>query len=256
VIAPSIKTDAEQNRRSRLVETRRAMVLEAAKEVFEEEGLDGASIRAIAKKAGYTPGAIYSYFPSKEAIYAALLSDSLVRLRNEVLAAVGANKSQAKGKSTSAIAATMVMAKSLAWFNFYSANPKDLDLGFYLFKGMQPRGLSGDLNTALNAQLLSALEPAEQALRAMGLTEIQALRANTNVFAHGVGLLLLQHTGRIRIFEQDAVSLFTTHLRDTCEKILAAEQLLAPAEVEDLFGAPGASDEVEDEFLARQKPLF
>jgi AcrR family transcriptional regulator len=253
-----IKTDAEQNRRSRLVETRRSMVLDAAKEVFEEDGLDGASIRAIAKKAGYTPGAIYSYFPSKEAIYAALLSDSLSRLKHEVLAAIGSNKAQSKGKSTSAIAAMLVMAKSLAWFNFYAVNPKDLDLGFYLFKGMQPRGLSGDLNTSLNAQLLSALEPAEQALRAMGLTEIEALRANTNIFAHGVGLLLLQHTGRIRIFEQDAVSLFTVYLRDTCEKILAAQQLLAlaPAEADDLFGLPSASDELEDEFLARQKPLF
>jgi AcrR family transcriptional regulator len=253
-----IKTDAEQNRRSRLVETRRSMVLDAAKEVFEEDGLDGASIRAIAKKAGYTPGAIYSYFPSKEAIYAALLSDSLSRLKHEVLAAIGSNKAQSKVKSTSAIAAMLVMAKSLAWFNFYAVNPKDLDLGFYLFKGMQPRGLSGDLNTSLNAQLLSALEPAEQALRAMGLTEIEALRANTNIFAHGVGLLLLQHTGRIRIFEQDAVSLFTVYLRDTCEKILAAQQLLAlaPAEADDLFGLPSASDELEDEFLARQKPLF
>jgi AcrR family transcriptional regulator len=251
-----IKTDAEQNRRSRLVETRRAMVLEAAKEVFEEDGLDGASIRAIAKRAGYTPGAIYSYFPSKEAIYAALLSDSLTRLKHEVFTATGPNKAQMKGKSIAVIAAAMAMAKSLAWFNFYSANPKDLDLGFYLFKGMQPRGLTGDLNTSLNAQLLAALEPAEQALRAMGLTEIQALKANTNMFAHGVGLLLLQHTGRIRIFEQDAISLFSDYLRDTCEKILATQQLLAPADVGDLFGSSEVLDDVEDEFFARQKPLF
>ena len=48
-------------------------MLDAARTVFAEAGIEGASIREIAKKAGYTPGAIYSYFESKEAIYAALL---------------------------------------------------------------------------------------------------------------------------------------------------------------------------------------
>ena len=68
-------------------ESRRALVLDAARTVFEELGIDGASMREIARKAGYTPGAIYSYFDSKEAIYGALLSESLERLNAAVTAA-------------------------------------------------------------------------------------------------------------------------------------------------------------------------
>lgn len=61
-------------------DSRRALMLDAARSVFERLGIEGASIREIAKQAGYTPGAIYSYFENKEAIYGALLAESLERL--------------------------------------------------------------------------------------------------------------------------------------------------------------------------------
>ena len=53
-------------------DSRRALMLDAARSVFERLGIEGASIREIARQAGYTPGAIYSYFENKEAIYGAL----------------------------------------------------------------------------------------------------------------------------------------------------------------------------------------
>ena len=46
----------------------------------------------------------------------------------------------------------------------------------------------------------------------MGLDSAQAELENTALFAHGVGLLLLQHTGRIRMFQQDATALFDHYL--------------------------------------------
>ncbi len=51
-----------------MTDSRRALVLDAARAVFDELGIEGASIREIAKRAGYTPGAIYSYFENKEAM--------------------------------------------------------------------------------------------------------------------------------------------------------------------------------------------
>jgi AcrR family transcriptional regulator len=51
-------------------ELKRGLILAAARKVFEAEGLDGASLRAIAAEAGYTPPALYFHFDSKEAIYA------------------------------------------------------------------------------------------------------------------------------------------------------------------------------------------
>ena len=190
-------------------DSRRALMLDAARTVFEKLGIEGASIREIAKQAGYTPGAIYSYFENKEAIYGALLSESLERLNAAV---------DASGHATLA-AADMLDAKASAWFGFYAANPRDLDLGFYLVQGMQPRGLTAELNYQLNDRLHDALRPCEAALQAMGLDAEDALRENTSLFAHGVGLLLLQHTGRIRMFAQNATMLFDSYLITLVERL-------------------------------------
>jgi AcrR family transcriptional regulator len=235
----------ESQRRNHLIDTRKAYVLDAARAVFEAEGLDGASIREIAKKAGYTPGAIYSYFPSKEAIYAALLGESLERLK---VAVIGAKPSATTLQGfTLSSEARQLAGKTQAWFKFYSTNPRDLDLGFYLFQGMRPRGLTGDLNTFLNAQLIQALEPAEKSLIEMGLSEDMALSENTAAFAHGIGLLLLQHTGRIKLFKQNADEMFTTYIVQLCKRY-------APSQEQISNNIAAAS--VEEEFLARQKPLW
>ena len=184
-------------------------MLDAARSVFERLGIEGASIREIAKQAGYTPGAIYSYFENKEAIYGALLAESLERLNAVVDAAGYADMP----------GADLLDAKASAWFGFYAANPRDLDLGFYLVQGMQPRGLTDELNYQLNDRLHDALRPCEAALQAMGLNTDDALRENTSLFAHGVGLLLLQHTGRIRMFGQDATMLFDSYVIALVERL-------------------------------------
>lgn len=74
----SISTKREQGRER---------ILDAARTIFAEAGLEGASLRAIAARAGYTPAALYFHFDSREAIYAALLQASLLELRADVGAA-------------------------------------------------------------------------------------------------------------------------------------------------------------------------
>lgn len=190
-------------------------MLDAARTVFDKLGIEGASIREIAKQAGYTPGAIYSYFDNKEAIYGALLAESLERL-NAAVDAAGHDGLPA---------ADMLDAKASAWFGFFAAHPRDLDLGFYLVQGMQPRGLSADLNDQLNDRLHDALRPCELALQAMGLNAQDALRENTSLFAHGVGLLLMMHTGRIRMFGQDATLLFEDYVIGLVERLQSLQTL-------------------------------
>lgn len=203
---------AKLDRQQALNDSRRALMLAAARAVFLRLGIEGASIREIAKQAGYTPGAIYSYFENKEAIYAALLGESLERL-NETVAAAGMDL------VAEINAAELLEAKASAWFRFYALNPRDLDLGFYLVQGMQPQGLTAELNFQLNDRLYDALRPCDAALQAMGLSAPDALRENTALFAHGVGLLLLQHTGRIRMFGQDATLLFNTYVIGLIERL-------------------------------------
>ena len=53
-------------------ERRVAELLEAAAVEFAEVGYDAATMKAIAKRAGASIGAVYQYFPSKEAVVGAL----------------------------------------------------------------------------------------------------------------------------------------------------------------------------------------
>ena len=50
-------------------------LFEAAARVFEEQGIGGASIEAIAAAAGFTRGAFYSNFDSKDELIIAMLED-------------------------------------------------------------------------------------------------------------------------------------------------------------------------------------
>src|ERR1700760_2775078 len=54
-------------------------LFEAAACVFEEQGIGGASIEAIAAAAGFTRGAFYSNFKSKDELIIAMLEDHVER---------------------------------------------------------------------------------------------------------------------------------------------------------------------------------
>ena len=53
----------------------RDKLFEAAARMFEEQGIGGASIEAIAAAAGFTRGAFYSNFKSKDELIIAMLED-------------------------------------------------------------------------------------------------------------------------------------------------------------------------------------
>jgi AcrR family transcriptional regulator len=197
-------------RREAVSEHKRGLILAAAREVFEAEGLEGASLRAIAARAGYTPAALYFHFPSKEAIYAEVLQASLASLGQAVdQAVVEAGDAEAR-----------LHAAAMAFFRFYAENPRDLDLGFYLFRGgMKPAGLGRERDEELNAALERALRPIADAAEALGASKIAAKLLMVDVFAHAAGLLLLLHTGRIRMFGASAPALMETYIREQIAKL-------------------------------------
>src|SRR5882672_7005059 len=103
---------AEKRRAGRqqaVSEHKRELILDAAREVFATEGLEGASLRAIATRAGYTPAALYFHFDSKEAIYAEVLRDSLTALGAAVDRAVAKTKGPKQ----------KLMAAAMAFFRYY-----------------------------------------------------------------------------------------------------------------------------------------
>jgi AcrR family transcriptional regulator len=72
---PSVKTPPRPRRRTRAekqAETRR-LLLEAAEKVFRERGFAGATVEEIAARAGFSRGAFYSNFESREQLFIELL---------------------------------------------------------------------------------------------------------------------------------------------------------------------------------------
>jgi len=182
-------------RQKAVSELKRGLIMDAARQVFEAEGLDGASLRAIATAAGYTPAALYFHFASKEAIYAEVLRESLASLGMAI------NRATARAKTP----AERLRAAAMAFFRYYEDNPRDLDLGFYLFRGgMKPHGLGKERDEVLNTALELALHPISDAAQALGASREEARLLMADTFAHAAGLLLLAHTGRIRMFGASA----------------------------------------------------
>jgi AcrR family transcriptional regulator len=62
----------EQWTRERRLERTRSLLLDAAEEVFAEKGFTPASLDDIARAAGYTKGAIYKHFATKEELFLAV----------------------------------------------------------------------------------------------------------------------------------------------------------------------------------------
>jgi AcrR family transcriptional regulator len=64
---------------------RKGEILEAALCVFSERGYDGGSMREIAAAVGVSEPALYRHFPSKEAIFIALMHVAAGRIRSEAI---------------------------------------------------------------------------------------------------------------------------------------------------------------------------
>jgi TetR/AcrR family transcriptional regulator len=61
-------TNARKNKRQQQSEATRRLLLEVSLELFVRHGYAGTTVRAIAKKAKISPGLMFHYFPSKQAL--------------------------------------------------------------------------------------------------------------------------------------------------------------------------------------------
>jgi AcrR family transcriptional regulator len=80
-----------RERQTRERETVRRKILNAARTLFLSEGYANVSMRKIAEQIEYSPGAIYSYFTSKEDIFFALAEEGLQFVRAHCAAASHSN---------------------------------------------------------------------------------------------------------------------------------------------------------------------
>lgn len=92
----SVKPRRHSRSRARTPEAQRLVIdniVTAARELFEHEGYNAVNMRAVAAKAGYTVGAIYSYFKTKRQLMVAIWE-------NDTWKSVDAAKAGLKGRSS------------------------------------------------------------------------------------------------------------------------------------------------------------
>ncbi|MCB9525911.1 MAG: TetR/AcrR family transcriptional regulator [Myxococcales bacterium] len=96
----------EEPRWRRRKDARPAELLRAALDLFVEQGFAATRIESIAKRAGVSKGTVYLYYPSKEALLAAVVGESTGPLLAEVAALM------ADGSRT---ATDVIRAVTLLW---------------------------------------------------------------------------------------------------------------------------------------------
>ncbi|MGH7475555.1 MAG: TetR/AcrR family transcriptional regulator [Longimicrobiales bacterium] len=67
-------------RREREKEQLRTRIVEAARDILSETGLDGLSVRSIAERIEYSPATIYVYFQNKDEVIRAVVAEAFCRL--------------------------------------------------------------------------------------------------------------------------------------------------------------------------------
>lgn len=171
------------------------LLLRAAREEFAEHGLEGATMRGIALRAGCSTGAIYPLFASKEAIYADLLQHSLSALNARVENAVQSARAPE----------AQVVAGCEAFLGYYLENRFEVNLGLYAFRGVKRQGVGRTLDEALNRALWQVLERIAHPLgQVQGRDAADVRPWVALLFSQMIGALVLQLAGRLKFLETDA----------------------------------------------------
>lgn len=193
-----------------VVAMKRDAILAAAREVFEAHGLDGASMRVIAARAGCTTGAVYPLFASKEHIYAALLEQSLAALHARVAAAHARARVRPHEAAAKAFAA------------YYLERPYEVNLGLYAFHGLKRLGVGRESDRALNDALgatVRLLSP--HAAKAKDAAPAAPDSAAMAMFAQLIGVLVLHLSGRLTLGKSspaDILNQFFTQQRAAAQQ--------------------------------------
>ncbi len=142
------------DRRQREFEARRGAILDAARQVIADLGVENATMEEIASSADYTRRTVYSYFQNRDEVLLTILVEDLAARWQEQQTAMA-------GEETG-------LAELLAWgrifLNYLVQNPHSLELQAYWdFRGLDPNRISSgtfDQFKELNEAVASGLREA------------------------------------------------------------------------------------------------
>jgi len=153
----------------------RRRVLDASLALIGEKGLEGFSMREVARRAGVSHQAPYHHFPDREAILAAIVAEGFARLRDSSRAAFDAEPN----------AARRLTALGGAYIDFALANPAHFKL---MFRSEWVRAEKHDDARACAAGAFDVLAEAARAVSPNDPTLILTAWS----LAHGLATLLLE----------------------------------------------------------------
>jgi AcrR family transcriptional regulator len=179
----------ERTRRPPRAQTREEL-LDAATQVFARRGFDGGSVEAVAEEAGFSTGAVYSNFESKQDLFLSLYEERIQRRRRELGDAVVQAGGREAGLASAAADVEQVFEAERDWFLLYfefvlhaARNPSFAQR----FQLVREEGLA-----QLAEGLASALEHAGVGSSVSARELAEAIRALT----HGLALDRLVEGGR------------------------------------------------------------
>lgn len=88
----STEASGAARRRARREELNRSLFLDAAESLFADAGYEGASLRTIAKEAGFSTAAMYMYFDTKAQLFAEVMLRRTDELHSDMAAAAANTK--------------------------------------------------------------------------------------------------------------------------------------------------------------------
>ena len=195
---------------------KRDLLLRAARDEFAEQGLEGATMRGIAVRAGCTTGAIYPLFDSKETIYAELLKQSLAALDAEVAEAAAAAKTPR----------AEVEAVCAAFLNYYLEHRFEINLGLYAFRGLKRLGVGKPSDDELNLALWKVLERIARPLgEVRGLKPSEVRPWVALLTSQMIGALVLQIAGRLDFLDTGAPALLRMMLAQCLPDVTASKKI-------------------------------
>jgi len=146
-------------------ESRRAAILQVARDMFSEVGYAASSMSSIAARLGGSKATLYKYFPSKEELFAASLEDLIASHAGELMLPAGGGEDLEKTLTQFCrkITAAMVSPPLLALFRLVVAeSPRFPELGkAYYDKVVNPgrQRIAAFLQSWIDRGLLKPVDP-------------------------------------------------------------------------------------------------
>lgn len=152
-------------------------LIEAATALISEAGIQGLSVREVARRAGVSPGAPFRHFPTKDALLAAVAGRAMQRL----VEAVDAGLASAEDDPLAGIEAV-----GLAYLEWVRANPTQ----FAVISQRSLVGLAGDArksNDAIRERMLDLLTRARSGGQMRQDADIETVLLSCRALVYGLG---------------------------------------------------------------------